>query len=463
MKKLIKTIAIATVGAALSCGAMAQDASPTSLEQLLENVKQGSATDAKEAREREAKFQREKASQATEVKNAEAERTRQQNRSVQLEKKFEDNELLISQKQSELRERLGSLSELFGHVTSAAGDARANFETSLTSAQLGSDRIAKLDALIETASSGEELPTIEQLEGLWFELQREAIESGRVVKFPATVIEPTGEQTQTNVVRIGLYNIVTEDGQYLQYISSEGALAILPRQPAGSYLSGAAALASSSSGVTAVGLDPTGPSGGSFLNALIAAPNLEERWHQGGYVGYVITAVGIFGFLLAIMRLVQLTAIDAKVRAQLKSDKANTNNPLGRVLAVHESNPNMDTETLELKLSEAVLKELPKLESGLTLLKIIAAVAPLLGLLGTVTGMIMTFQAITIFGAGDPKAMAGGISAALITTVLGLIVAIPTVLMHTIVSGRSKRIIQVLEEETTGIIAEHTEASLRSH
>ena len=123
----------------------------------------------------------------------------------------------------------------------------------------------------------------------------------------------------------------------------------------------------------------------------------------------------------------------------------------------------MDTETLELKLSEGVLKETPKLESGLTLLKIIAAVAPLMGLLGTVTGMIITFQAITIFGAGDPKAMAGGISGALITTVLGLlVVAIPTVLLHTVVNGRAQRVIHILDEQTTGMIAEHTEANLRS-
>jgi biopolymer transport protein ExbB len=117
----------------------------------------------------------------------------------------------------------------------------------------------------------------------------------------------------------------------------------------------------------------------------------------------------------------------------------------------------MDPETLELKMAEAVLSETPKLESGLTLLKIIAAVAPLMGLLGTVTGMIITFQAITIFGAGDPKAMAGGISSALVTTVLGLLVAIPTVLLHTVVNGRSQRIIHVLNEQATGIVAEHSE------
>ena len=206
------------------------------------------------------------------------------------------------------------------------------------------------------------------------------------------------------------------------------------------------------------GIDPTGPTGGSFLAAIIDSPTLEERWHQGGYVGYAITAVGIFALLLAIFRTLVLTGVGAKVSKQLKSDKAMDNNPLGRVLKIHEDNPSMDLETLELKMSEAVMRETPKLESGLTLLKIIAAVAPLMGLLGTVTGMIITFQAITIFGAGDPKAMAGGISSALITTVLGLLVAIPTVLLHTLVNGRAQRIIHVLNEQATGIVAEHSEA-----
>jgi len=260
------------------------------------------------------------------------------------------------------------------------------------------------------------------------------------------------------VVRVGTFNIVSEDGKYLQYISAKGTLEELARQPSGPYIGWARDLAHATEGLHRFGIDPTGPSGGSFLAALINSPNLEERWEQGGYIGYAITVLGIFAFVLAIWRLIVLTGVGSKVNAQLKSAKANTNNPLGRVLKIHEDNPSMDAETLELKLSEGILKETPKLESGLTLLKITAAVAPLMGLLGTVTGMIVTFQAITIFGAGDPKAMASGISQALVTTVLGLLVAIPTVLLHTIVNGRAQRIIHVLNEQTTGIIAEHTES-----
>ena len=259
------------------------------------------------------------------------------------------------------------------------------------------------------------------------------------------------------MVRVGAFNIVDVNGNYLSYGNDK--LAELPRQPGGSAVADAAALADATGGLSAFGIDPTGPTGGSFLAAIIDTPTLEERWHQGGYVGYAITTVGAFAFLLAIVRVIMLTMMGAAVNSQLKSGEAKANNPLGRVLLVSQENPNIDTETLELKMAEAVLRETPKLESGLTLLKIIAAVAPLMGLLGTVTGMIITFQAITIFGAGDPKAMAGGISSALITTVLGLLVAIPTVLLHTVVNGRAQKIMHILNEQATGIVAERAEAA----
>ncbi|MFT5710719.1 MAG: biopolymer transport protein ExbB [Halioglobus sp.] len=437
--------------------AFAQEAQ--SLDQLLDFVKKGQVAESKENRAREAKFTKEKSNQATALKEAEAERTRQERLSTQLEKTFEDNDLLIADKQQQLKERLGTLTELFGHLTSASGDLASNVEVSLASAQFPGREVF-LKEFIAKMTNSDSLPSIEEIERVWFELLREIRETGVVTKFSAEVASPDGERAEREVIRIGAFNIVDTDGNYLSF--NNGRLSELPRQPSGPYTGWAADLASASGGVHSFGIDPTGPTGGSFLSAIIDTPTLEERWHQGGYVGYAITAVGIFAFILAIYRMIVLGLVSSRVSAQLKSEKANDNNPLGRVLKIHEDNPSMDTETLELKLSEGVLKETPKLESGLTLLKIIAAVAPLMGLLGTVTGMIITFQAITIFGAGDPKAMAGGISGALITTVLGLLVAIPTVLLHTVVNGRAQRVIHILDEQTTGMIAEHTEANLSS-
>jgi biopolymer transport protein ExbB len=460
MKNSIRAFTAVMLGSVLAFSAMgvvAEESKAKSLNELLKLIEKGRVSEAKENKVRESLFQREKAQQANMLKEAELLRKQEEEKSAALEKQFEENDVKLAEVEQRLRERMGSLTELFGHLTSATGDARSNFASSLISIHYR-DRDQFLEQLVAKASSGTELPSIAMIERLWFELQREMIESGKTVAFDATVVKPNGEQLNQKVVRVGSFNVVSEEGKYLSYEAGEDVLEELPRQPAAAYTSQAAKLVSATDGFTKFGIDPTGPTGGSFLAALINSPTLEERWHQGGIIGYIITGVGAFAFLIAMWRLLVLTIVGMKVNSQLKSEKAKPNNPLGRVLAVQEENPNTDPETLELKLSEAVLKELPSLENSLNLLKIIAAVAPLLGLLGTVTGMIITFQAITIFGAGDPKAMAGGISGALVTTVLGLVVAIPTVLLHTIVNGRSKKIIHILEEQTTGIIAKHNEA-----
>lgn len=449
-----KKIAVAFAAGVLATGAFAQDKAAT-LDELLKMVQDDRFSETKEHREREANFRREKNRQAQLLEEAKAIRTSEEKRSATLEQTYEDQEILVGEKRQQLQDRLGSLKELFGHLTGTAGDLRSNIDSSLISAQYPG-RTEFLDQLIGKMNSATQLPTIEEIERLWYELQRETIEGGKVVKFSGTVVTPEGEQLTQDVVRIGTYNLIS-NGKYLEY-TDNGKMAELTRQPAGKYLSSAAAVESATSGFTKVGIDPTGPQGGTYLSALINSPDLEERWHQGGVVGYIISAVGVVGMLLGIFRLIVLTIVSGKVASQLKSPSSpNTNNPLGRVLKVAQDNPEADSETLELKLEEAVLKEKPSIESGLSLLKIISAVAPLLGLLGTVTGMIITFQAITIFGAGDPKAMAGGISGALVTTVLGLVVAIPVVLMHTFVNGRAKKVLHVLEEQSAGIVAENSE------
>lgn len=451
MKFVKSCLMLAVAGLLSSTSAIAQEKAQT-LDQLLDMVKKSQISESAEHKQREAEFARDKSNQANLLAQAKATRQAEEARSAALEKKYQEQDILVAAKKVQLNERLGSMKELFGHLTSTAGDLRATLGTSIVSAQYP-NRGEFLDALIEKMNSNTRLPDIEEIERLWFEVQREMVETGRVVKFNSTVIKPNGEQTAQEVVRVGTYNLVS-NGAYLTFDGSK--IQELARQPA-DHLAGAQALQNATSGVVDFGVDPTGPAGGQLLTALIDTPTLVERWHQGGSVGYVITVVGIIGVLLGFFRILVLVAMNAKVKSQLKSDKANTNNPLGRVLKVAEENKNVDTETLELKLEEAVLKERPSIESGLAILKIIAAVAPLLGLLGTVVGMIETFQAITIFGAGDPKNMAGGISGALVTTVQGLVVAIPVVLLHTIVNGRAKAVVHILDEQTTGIIAENSE------
>lgn len=425
------------------------------LDELLQMIKNAQIGESQEERQRLAEFNRAKGNQAALLNRAKGTKAAEEKRSERLEAEHAENERKIASLREQLDKRLGSLKELFGHLTSAAGDTRVQLNQSIVSAQYPG-RTDFLDSLIAKMNSNTKLPSLAEIERVWYEINHELVEGGKVVKFPGTVIKVNGDQVGQDVVRIGVFNLVS-DGAYLEYNPKSGSMSELARQPSGEFTSAAAGLQGASDGFTRTGIDPTGPSGGSFLSALINSPSIVERWHQGGLVGYIITAVGVFAVLLAIFRFIVLADVSGRVSRQLKSDTANTDNPLGRVFKVYEDNPNVDPETLELKLHEAVIKEGPAIESGLNLLKIIAAVAPLLGLLGTVTGMIITFQAITIFGAGDPKAMAGGISGALVTTVLGLCVAIPTVLLHTLVNGRAQRVLHILEEQSAGIIAQKAE------
>jgi biopolymer transport protein ExbB len=448
MNKFINLCAAVVAAVAFSSPAMAQNAK--TLDELLQMIESAKLSESAEYRAREAAFKRDQRKQAQALKQAQNTKAAEERRSDRLEQTIRDNDVVLAGLREQRDKRLGSLKELFGHLTGAAGDIRASLDQSIVSAQIPG-RTEFLDSLIEKMSSDTRLPSIEDIEKLWYEQQREMVESARIVKFNRTVLRANGEQEEMEVVRVGTYNLLA-DGMYLEYSPENGLVSELARQPS-SHQGSAEDLQEATSGFTKVGLDPTGPLGGGLLRALINSPTLVERWHFGGIVGYVITAVFAVAIGLAIWRFVVLSGMSSKVTAQLKSGKATTDNPLGRVLKVAADNPGLDPESLELKLHEAVLKERPEIESGLNLLKIISMVAPLLGLLGTVTGMIITFQMITLFGAGDPKAMAGGISQALITTVLGLVVAIPTVLMHTLVNGKAQRILHVLEEQSAGIVA----------
>jgi len=427
------------------------------LGQLLDLVEQARLTETEEHRQRMQEFQQ-NVNQRQALLNEMLEREETEQRiSVDLENTYNENEIIKAQRFETLQERLGDLDELFGTIAGVVGDTRSQFEASLVSAQF-QGREETLTELAAIMASESQLPSIEQLERLWFYLLQEMTESGNVARFTTDVAQPDGTQSQQEVVRIGSYNIVS-GGQYLEFDANTKRLSVLPSQP-GDYTSTASDIQAASGGFTMVGIDPTGPFGGSYLAALISSPSFQERyWEQGRTIGKIIIFVGLFATLLAVERMITLTLVNAKVKRQLKNpDRPNKNNPLGRVLKVYETDKNMDIETLELKLGEAILLETPALERFLTLLKIIATVAPLGGLLGTVTGMITVFQAITLFGTGDPQIMAGGISGALVTTVLGIVVAIPTILFHTIVKSRSDQVIHILEEQATGIIARRAEA-----
>ncbi|MEZ5066187.1 MAG: DUF3450 family protein [bacterium] len=431
--------------------AAAQDAKD--LDSLLKLVEKGTVDERADAREREAKF----AAARDEQKNLLAEARRQlaaeEKRGDTQEKIYDENELKLADVNEQLNRRLGSLRELFGVLQQVSSDTQGLLETSVTAAQIP-NRGDFLEKLTQKAGSASTLPSIAEIEKLWFLMQQEMTETGKVVKFPAKVITTDGREVEEDVVRVGAFNIVAP-GKYLTYVPETQNLAELGRQPQGRFTSDIAGLFQGGNEPVKFGIDPTR---GQILATYLERPSLRERIDQGGIVGYVIIALGILGLIISLERLFSLGRASASVNSQLKeTGKPRDDNALGRILQVADQFPNADVETLELRLGEAVFRETPKLTRSLLFIKILSVVAPLLGLLGTVTGMIVTFQAITLFGTGDPKLMAGGISQALVTTVLGLTVAIPLVLLHTVVSGRSRHILSVLQEQSAGIVAERSE------
>ena len=452
MISIIKKIGLVS-GLMLAFTFSAQAATAISLDELLAQVKTGRVTDAADNKARLDEFRANRGTQSKLLNAEKAEQKRQENNSVRMEAEFERNDAQILVLETAFQDRLGGLKELFGVLQQASGDARGQFETSLTQVQYPE----RTDFLLEFAKKmgqSNRLASLEEIERLWFEMQREMTETSKVVTFTANVVNASGEENQQEVTRIGAFNVVSE-GKYLEFISETQRLVELQRQPPSRYTGRIGDLTSADSGKFPVGLDPTR---GQLLSLLVQSPSLMERIDQGKTVGYVIIVLGIFGVLIAIWRVLILTAVGAKVNSQVKNlSEPKTNNPLGRVLKIAQDSAGADIETIELKLGEAILRETPKFNAMLPLLKIISVVAPLLGLLGTVTGMIVTFQAITLYGAGDPKLMAGGISTALVTTVLGLVVAIPTVFLHTLVSSRARRLTQILQEESAGMLAELAE------
>ena len=435
------------------------EAEISTVEALLQLVKEGKTKEQSANADREAKFMANKNEQAAILAAEKRELARQERIADQLEAEYKKNEEILRVKEEAYQKELGSLVELFGHLQSSAGEAAVQFSGSLTSPQYGLERVDFLNELTSKMSETTELPTIREIEGLWYELQREMVASGQVVSFDTTVIDVDGESSKCSVTRVGLFNAVC-DGKYLEYVAATGQYAFLPRQPAGRFTKTAKSVGNADAGEQVrFGVDPTGPTGGSLLANLIQTPSLAERAAQGREVGYAIIFVGLIGIGLAFWKLWSLYVLGKAVRAQAGSKTLDVRNPLGRVLKIGEENFKKDIDTLELKLAEAIMAERPSIERGIGAVRIISVVAPLAGLLGTVTGMIVTFQMITLYGTGDPKLMAGGISQALVTTVLGLLVAIPTTLLHSFTASSAKGIISVLEEQSTGILAERAEGS----
>ncbi len=425
----------------------------TSLNELLLKVQEEALYDSEENRARIAKFMAEKSTQDAVLQETLANLKVQEDRAVRLEKTFDENDVKLSELEDLKAERLGAFGELFGVVRGTASEMGAQIKESIISGELQ----GRSKTLTDLAKS-KALPSNEELEMLWYHLLEEMNAQGEVKRFNGTIVDTDGNFSEEEVVRVGPWTAFDRKGNFLGYLPDDERYRVLGRQPQARFLDLGDNIVDGDKGDIVKGA--IDPSRGAILSLLIQTPGLSERIGQGGVVGYIILGLLAVGLVLSIERIFRLTITARAVNAQAKDvDNPSDSNPLGRVLAAYHSNKSADVETLELKLDDAILKELPSLERGINFIKLLSSVAPLLGLLGTVTGMIVTFQAITLFGTGDPKLMAGGISQALVTTVLGLTAAIPLVLLHSVAQTRSRSIQQILDEQSAGLIAERAESN----
>ena len=374
-----------------------------------------------------------------------------------LSAEFDANEAQLGALEDQVSTLAGDFQEMLGQFRSAAGATMPEIANSVSNFDY-KDRVAGIAEIAEARV----LPTRGQLERLPKAMLQEMIAQSEVKTFTAIVngIGPEGSNAEAELVRIGVFTAATVNGRkFVEVRKGEGSetfLQVFASQPAGNFSSAMGAVINAGEGQVVKA--PVDPSKGNLFGILGELPTMGDRLNHGGVVGYVIITLAFVGILLGLYKTFTLFTQGAAMRGSAKTRTAGTSNPLARVLEVYESNRNRDIETLELKLDEQILKESPKIEWGLDIIKVLAAVAPLLGLLGTVVGMIITFTAITIYGAGDPKLMADGISTALVTTVQGLIAAIPLVLIHAVVASMARGNQQILDEQAAGIIAEKMES-----
>ena len=457
MKTTFKILAAAvSMGVALTAGAVGQTQPAGSISELLNRVRSDAREASQENQARLREFQGSTNQQQALLSQARGEMAALERQAAALTVEFENNQVEIDVLAAELRQRQGAFGELFGAARQAAGEFAAIINASVVSAQFP----GRADAL-EALATNRTLPTRSELDFIWRRAIDEMIGQQGVVTFDS-MVTGIGNGQPVPVTRVGPFLAFTNfnnNQRFARWKEAEttGAWALtdLPTQPPGNLVAAASTLFNADPNEIVMGV--VDPSRGALLDIYKDVPDLKERINQSGMVGLVIIGLLAISATFGLFRMFALLSTQAAVNGQKRKSKAGKGNPLGRVMMAYEAAKDKDVETMELKLDEAILQESPKLEFGLNFLKLAAGIAPLLGLLGTVTGMIKTFTQITLFGTGDPKIMAGGISEALMTTVLGLIAAIPLLFIHSFAQSFARGVQQVLEEQAAGMVARHAE------
>jgi biopolymer transport protein ExbB len=419
----------------------------TSLDQLLDQVKSAAQQNTAQNQQREAQFRAAADQQAQILASAKQSLAQEAANEQQLEAKFETNKKQLDDLNVQIRSREGDYSQVFDQVRQAAGNLKTTLESSMTSTQYPGRGVF----LAKLAESGD-LPTPDDLHKLWFLMQQELTAEGQVAKFSGTVSHEDGSSETVPLVRVGVFTAVNGNS-FLRYVPETGALVQPERQPDSHWRGLAGNLSNASGGVQAMAVDP---SGGDLLRSLASQPSFGERVAQGHTTGWIIIVLGFIGLLIILERGAYLYLVGGKIKAQMGSSKADLGNPLGRILSVFNESKADDADTLGLRLDETLLRERPVIEARLGLLRILALVAVLLGILGTVAGVMNTFQTMNLFGSGAIQ-VATGIGSALVPTWLGLLVATILLFFHGMMTARSEQLIHMLEEQSAAILAARAE------
>jgi len=418
------------------------------LDSLLKEIIQDSTKQERIDKTREAKFLNDlKNDKKLLTEKAEALK-KEKEKTENLKNLFQKQKLTISDYQNEIDKKSENLKDLFSMLKQESRDFSSLLKASMTSAQ-----IKNRQPFLEKMTKSNEIPSIHDIKKFWSLYLQEIIESGKMKTFQAEVVDIDGNKKSELVTRAGIFSAFNSK-EYIKYDESLESFVSLVRQPNSNYLNYIQEYKKNQNKITPILIDPTR---GVLFNMLKEKATIKERIMQGGVIGYIILVLGGIIIIFSIYKYIRFLGIQSKIKKQFLSKVPSPDNPLGRILLSFEKHQTKDIQIIEGKMDSAIIKEIPELQSGLPMIKLVAAVAPLLGLLGTVTGMIETFQSITLFGTGDPKLMASGISQALMTTVLGLVVAIPVLFIFSILSSQSKKIIEILTQQSSALIAKKLE------
>jgi len=404
------------------------------INELLELVKKNKSIYLDEDNKRLNVFINRVAERKTLLADAKRKLESEKKRNTSLEAAFEANEKALADLEEKLEIKIGVLGELFGVTRQYAGELLASTENSVVFYEY-----PERPEILKDIGQ-EQVHSLEQLENLWISYFDEIVAGSEIKSFEANITNPDGQNFSGNVIRYGLFS-ASHDGKFLRPVSSLNSFQLLAKQPESMYTKTLRKHARSDE-YSNLSIDPTR---GFLLSLYLDKANWLERIAQGKSIGFVIILVGLFGLVFSAFKILKLREFSKEVHSESKNSISDHMDKLIK--------PGASRETKENILDEFIINYSSKIEWGNNWVKFFAAVAPLLGLLGTVIGMIETFQAITLFGTGDPKQMAGGISQALVTTMLGLIVAAPLLGLYTYLSEKTESIVQILEEKASYILS----------